>query len=66
MGGLSADEQSKALMAEDLALLKEKLPREVFAGEDAIRYDDPEELARLVEDVKGMLVTGILSPGARR
>jgi hypothetical protein len=64
--GLSADEQSKALIAEDLALLKEKLPREVFTGEAAINYDDPAELARLVEDVKGMLVTGILSPGARR
>ena len=64
--GLSADEQSKALIAEDLALLKEKLPREGFTGQDAINYDDPKELARLVEDVKGMLVTGILSPGERR
>ena len=60
---LSASEELGALLTEDIRTLKEKLPPELFQGEGAIAPDSSERLSELLEEVKGMLVQGILAPG---
>lgn len=63
---LSATEEVRGFLNEELSVLRDKLPREVFAGEDGFKPEDPQELSRLVEDVKGILINGVLSAGVRR
>jgi hypothetical protein len=58
---LSADDQVQALLAEDLKALREKLPQEIFFGDEGIAPDAPEEMARAVADVKGMLIPRLLA-----
>ncbi len=58
---LSANDQLRALLAEDLKILREKLPAEVFLGEEGITPDAPVALARAVADVKGMLIPRLLA-----
>lgn len=64
--GLSASEEFEALLSEDVRLLKEKLPPEVFQGEGALGPDFPQLLSRLVGDVKGLLVQRILASGIKK
>jgi len=64
--GLSAAKEIGALVAEDVKILKEKLPPEVFQDEGAANPDYPDGLSRLVEDVKGMLVHRILASGVKK
>lgn len=59
--GLAADDQLRALLAEDLQTLKEKLPMEIFLGDEGIAPDSPDDLARTVADVKGMLIPRLLA-----
>ncbi len=59
--GLSADDQLRALLAEDLQTLREKLPAEIFLGDEGITPDSPHDLARTVADVKGMLIPRLLA-----
>ncbi len=59
--GLAADDQLRALLAEDLQTLKEKLPTEIFLGDEGIAPDSPDALARAVADVKGMLIPRLLA-----
>jgi hypothetical protein len=63
INGLSATEEIGALLSEDIRTLKEKLPPELFQGEEAIAPDSPERLSGLLEEVKGMLVQRILASG---
>ena len=63
INGLSATEEIGALTSEDIRTLKEKLPPELFQGEEAIAPDSPERLSGLLEEVKGMLVQRILASG---
>ena len=64
--GLSATDELGALLAEDIRSLKEKLPPELFLGEGAIAPDSPDELPKLVEEVKAMLVQRISTSGVRK
>jgi hypothetical protein len=64
--GLSATDELGALLSEDIRSLKEKLPPELFLGEGAIAPDSPDELPKLVEDLKAMLVQQIISSGVRK
>jgi len=64
--GLSAAGEVQAILEKELTQLKEKLPREVFTGEGALQFEDPTEIGRLVEDVKAMLLSGILGTGVSR
>jgi len=66
LNGLSATEEIGALLAEDLRTLKEKLPPEVFQGEEALAPDSPERLSGLVAEIKGMLVQRLLASGGAR
>jgi exonuclease SbcD len=63
INGLSASEELGTLLAEDIRILKEKLPPELFQGEGAMTPDSPERLSDLVEEVKGMLVQRVLASG---
>ena len=53
-------------MEEDLKALKEKLPPEIFQGGGVMDLDSGEELKRVLEDVKGMLVHRILETESRK
>jgi len=64
--GLSATDELRALLAEDIRSLKEKLPPELFQGEGAVAPDSADELPKLVEDVKAMLVRRISTSGVRK
>jgi DNA repair exonuclease SbcCD nuclease subunit len=64
--GLSATEELGTLLSEDIRSLKEKLPPELFLGEGAIAPDSADELPKLVEDVKAMLVQRISTSGVRK
>jgi DNA repair exonuclease SbcCD nuclease subunit len=64
--GLSATDELGALLSEDIRSLKEKLPPELFLGEGGITPDSPDELPKLVEDVKAMLVQQIITSGVRK
>lgn len=66
LSGLSATEEVTRFLNGELSVLRDKLPREVFSGEGAIEAEDPQEVSRLVEDVKGILLNGVLSAGVRR
>jgi DNA repair exonuclease SbcCD nuclease subunit len=59
--GLSADEHLHNLLEEDLQMLKEKLPAEVFLGEGGITPEMPDELARAIADIKGLLIPRLLA-----
>jgi hypothetical protein len=63
---LSATDELGALLAEDIRSLKEKLPPELFQGEGAVAPDSADELPKLVEDVKAMLVQRISTSGVRK
>ena len=43
-----------------LATFREKLPPEVFVGADGLRLDDPEVVARLIEEAKELLLGRLL------
>jgi DNA repair exonuclease SbcCD nuclease subunit len=47
-------------LASELAELKRKLPREAFEGEDALKLDDPAFLARVVEEVRELVLGRLL------
>jgi hypothetical protein len=64
--GLSVTGELENWVAEDLKPMKEKLPPEIFQGEGVIDLDSGEELKRVLEDVKGMLVHRILETESRQ
>jgi DNA repair protein SbcD/Mre11 len=64
ISGLPATEEIRSLLAEDVRILREKLPPEFFQGEEEMNPESPESLSGLVEEVKGMLVRRILASGA--
>ena len=66
LNGLPTTEEIGALLAEDIRILKEKLPPELFQGEEAMNPDSPEKLSGLVEEVKGMLIQRILASGVEK
>jgi exonuclease SbcD len=63
INGLSATEEIGAILSEDIKILKEKLPPELFQSERAIAPDSPERLSGLLEEVKGMLIQRVLASG---
>ncbi len=64
--GLSATDELKSLLAEDLRILREKLPPEVFYGDTGLESESSEELERIVADVKGLLIPQLLASGAKK
>lgn len=64
--GLSATDELRNLLTEDVKILKEKLPPELFLGEGAIAPESSEGLLGLIGDVKGMLIQRILSSGVKK
>jgi DNA repair exonuclease SbcCD nuclease subunit len=58
---LSADDRLRELLADDLKMLREKLPAEVFMGDQGLAPDTPEALARTVADLKGLLIPRLLA-----
>jgi hypothetical protein len=66
LNGLPTTEEIGALLAEDIRILKEKLPPELFQGQEAMNPDSPEKLSGLVEEVKGMLIQRILASGVEK
>lgn len=64
--GLSATDELRNLLTEDVKILKEKLPPELFLGEGAIAPESSEGLLGLIGDVKGMLIQRIISSGVKK
>ena len=64
--GLSVTGAFGSWLAEELKPLREKLPPEIFQGEGLMDLDSGEELKRVLEDVKGMLVQRILETESRK
>jgi DNA repair exonuclease SbcCD nuclease subunit len=60
------DKDELAVLIDDLADLRHKLPPELRDAEDGLRLDDPAELAALLEDVEQMLIPRLLQKGQER
>lgn len=64
--GLSVTGEFGNWVVQDLKPLKEKLPPEIFMGGGVMEFDSGEDLKRVLEDVKGMLVQRILETESRK
>jgi DNA repair protein SbcD/Mre11 len=64
ISGLELDAAALSELAGELSPLRQKLPPEILSGEDCYDPNDPEELRQALEDVKELLVTRLLKPGA--
>jgi DNA repair exonuclease SbcCD nuclease subunit len=63
---LVADADLRRALASELADLENKLPRELKTGADALRPDDPQWMADLLEQVRPMLIRRLLRKEADR
>jgi DNA repair protein SbcD/Mre11 len=63
---MRGDQDELALLIDDLADLRHKLPPELRDAEDGLRLDDPAELAALLSDVEQMLIPRLLQKGHER
>jgi DNA repair protein SbcD/Mre11 len=63
---LEVSEEPGAVRGLDAALaaLRDKLPPEVFLGEDGLKLDDPEVVARLIQEGKELLLGKLLETGS--
>ncbi len=56
LDGLRSDEAKLGNLAEELAELKRKLPRELLDGPDAARLSDGADVKALLDDIEGLLM----------
>lgn len=63
---LEVSEEPSAVRGLDAALgtLREKLPAEVFLAEDGLKLDDPEVVARLIQEGKELLLGKLMETGS--
>jgi DNA repair exonuclease SbcCD nuclease subunit len=61
---LSADEEVKKFLEEEVKILRDKLPPDIFQDEEGV--DRGSSVARIIEDVKGMLVPRLIASGVKR
>lgn len=64
--GLSADGDLENWLGEDIKILKEKLPLELFQGDGRWDIDPGGDLNQILEDVKGILIPRILEAETRK
>ena len=60
---LAAEPDSRVRLATELSDLGKKLPRELKEGADAVRFDDPDWLREMLDQVRPMLIRRLLKKG---
>ena len=60
---LAAEPESRVRLATELSDLEKKLPRELKEGADAVRFDDPDWLREMLDQVRPMLIRRLLKKG---
>lgn len=63
---LSANDEFRKTLEEEVKVLREKLPPDLFLGEGAVEQGSPESLARLIADVKGVLIPRLIASGLKK
>ena len=58
---MELDDSAVAELAHDLSGLRQKLPAEILTGEDGFDPSDPQQLHRILEDIKELLVNRLLT-----
>ncbi len=58
---MELDDSAVADLAHDLSGLRQKLPAEILTGEDGFDPSDPQQLHRILEDIKELLVNRLLT-----
>ncbi|MFZ0240147.1 MAG: DNA repair exonuclease [Desulfobacterales bacterium] len=61
---LAADPDARRQLADELADIEKKLPRELKGGADGVRFDDPGWLGEVLNQVRPMLIRRMLRKGA--
>jgi DNA repair exonuclease SbcCD nuclease subunit len=63
---LSANDEFTKNLEDEVKVLREKLPADIFLGEGALEYGSPVPVARLIADVKGMLIPRLTASGLKK
>jgi hypothetical protein len=63
---LSANDEFRKTLEEEVKVLREKLPPDLFLGEGAVEHGSPESLARLIADVRGVLIPRLIASGLKK